>query len=314
MKAVLRVLRSPAVRWGFLVIALGFIVWFVWRNAAEIGAALSRLSWSYLAIALLASIAYVLLTLEAWRAVLRDLGDPLSFRAAIPLFGISQLGKYIPGGVWNIAAAAELGQAHRIPRRHSVAAMTIALLVSIVTGAAVGAIAFLASPGPLFTQWGWVPWLAVPLLLCLLPPIMNRLIALAWRLARLEPLETSVSSRGIGVVTMWSVAAWILAGASVAALAVGMGAPADVAMLAQCIGGYALAWTAGFLVFVAPAGAGVRELVLVAALAGTLDSGAAVAIVLLSRILLTFVDLILAGMGALDLRITQRRDGASATH
>ena len=53
---------------------------------------------------------------------------------------------------------------------------------------------------------------------------------------------------------------------------------------------------------------------LVAALAGTLDSGAAVAIVLLSRILLTFVDLILAGMGALDLRITQRRDGASATH
>lgn len=310
MTALLRVLRSPAVRWAFLLVALAFIAWFVGSNAEQIGVAVGRLQPGWLIVAFLMSIAYVVVTLEAWRSVLRDLGDRLPFRSAVPLFGISQLGKYIPGGVWNIAAAAELGRAHGISRRHSVAAMTIALLVSIVTGAAVGALAFLASPGELFREWGWVLWLAVPLLVCLAPPVMNRLIALAWRLARLERLETAISVRGIGIVTGWSVVAWLLAGGSVAALAVGLGAPTSVDTLAQSIGGYALAWVAGFLFVLAPAGAGVREVVLAAALTGTLDQGGVVALVLLSRIVLTVVDLAVAGIGAADLRLIQRRGDA----
>jgi uncharacterized membrane protein YbhN (UPF0104 family) len=103
------------------------------------------------------------------------------------------------------------------------------------------------------------------------------------------------------------VAAWIVAGASVCFLAIGMGAPATWLTLAQCVGGYALAWVAGFLFILAPAGVGVREIVLAATLAGTVDSGAVVAIVLLSRVLLTAVDLVLAGIGSIDARIIARR-------
>lgn len=309
MKRILSLVRSPAVRWTFLAIALVFIAWYVYTNAADIGEALGRLSPWMLAAAALASIAYVLATLEAWRQVLRDLGDRISFRAAVPVFGVSQLGKYIPGGVWNIAAAAELGSAHGIPRRHSVAGMTLALLVSIVSGIAVGTVGFLVSPAPLFAQWGWVLWAGVPLLVLLVPPVMNRLIALAWRLARLEPLETRVSTAGVSIVTGWSVLAWLLAGGSVALLAIGMGAPATWLTVAQCVGGYALAWVAGFLVVISPAGVGIREVVLAACLAGTVDSGAVLAIVVLSRALLTLVDLALAGAGAVDARLVARRTG-----
>lgn len=312
MKRVLAAVRSPAVRWGFLVVALAFIVWFVYHNAKSIGDALARMEPGLLAMAALLSVLYVLTTLEAWRQVLRDLGHPLAFRGAVPLFGVSQLGKYIPGGVWNIAAAAELGAARRIPRRHSVAAMTIALLVSIVSGAAVGALGFLFSPAPLFADWGWVLWVALPLLVLLVPPVMNRLIALAWRVARLEPLDTTVSSAGIGLVTGWSVVGWLLAGGQVALLAIAMGAPMSWLTVAQCVGGYALAWVAGFLVVVTPAGAGVRELVLAACLLGTVDQGAIVAIVLLSRLLLTVVDLALAGIGAIDVRVVERRERRTA--
>ncbi|MEJ1156485.1 MULTISPECIES: lysylphosphatidylglycerol synthase domain-containing protein [Microbacterium] len=307
MKHLLKVLRSPAVRWGFLAVALVFIVWFVWNNWTEIADALAELSLVALALSALASVIYVLFTLEAWRSVVRDLGNPLGFRSSVPLFGISQLGKYIPGGVWNIAAAAELGRAHGIPRRHSVAAMSITLLVSIISGVAVGVIAFAVSPGPLFQQWGWVIWVAVPLLVLLVPAIMNRVISVAWKLAKLEPLDTSISTRGLTATIAWSVAAWITAGMAVAALAIGMGAPLTLLTIAQCIGGYALAWTAGFLFIVAPAGAGVREVVLAASLAGTVDPGAAVAIVLVSRVLLTAVDLSLAGVGVVDARILSRR-------
>ena len=313
MTRLLTILRSPITRWTFLAVALGFAVWFVWANAAQIGAALAQLDARFLIAALAASVVYVLMTMEAWRQVVRDLGHRLTFRSSIPLFGISQLGKYIPGGVWNIAAAAELGRAHGIPARHSVAAMTIALLVSIVSGAAIGAVGFLVSPAPLFAQWGWVFWVAVPLVVLLVPPVMNRAVALAWRLARLAPLDTRTTLGGVSRVTAWSAAGWIVAGGSVALLAIGMGAPATWLTVAQCVGGYALAWVVGFLFVIAPAGAGVRELVLAACLVGTVDEGAVVAIVLISRLLLTAVDLALAGVGAIDTRIVRARSGKRTT-
>ena len=57
------------------------------------------------------------------------------------------------------------------------------------------------------------------------------------------------------------------------------------------LGGYALAWTVGFLVVVAPAGGGAREVALVVALAPVLDRAGAVAVALVSRVLMTVGDL-----------------------
>ena len=65
--------------------------------------------------------------------------------------------------------------------------------------------------------------------------------------------------------TAWSLVSWLAYGVSVWVLAVGAGAPAGESFL-LCLGGAALAMTAGFLVFIAPSGIGIREAVLVAAL------------------------------------------------
>lgn len=305
MKRLLGVLRSPVVKWVFLAVALGFAAWFVASRWDEITAALAQMpAWSLL-VALAASIVYVALTLASWRSIMHDLGHPIRVRPAIALFGVSQLGKYIPGGVWNIAAAADLGRTHGIPARHSVAAMTLAVLISLVSGVGIGALSFVVAPTPALSEWAWVMWFGVPLLVLLAPPIMNRLIALAWRLLRLEPLDTdhgTLSTRGVASATAWAGLAWIVAGVSVAALAIGLGMPATWQTVAQCIGGYALAWVIGFLFIVAPAGAGVREVVLAAALAGALASAEIVTLVLLSRLLLTAVDLAFAGVGGIESR------------
>ncbi|WP_309069366.1 lysylphosphatidylglycerol synthase domain-containing protein [Microbacterium sp.] len=310
MKRVLGVLRSPVVKWAFLALALAFAAYFVGTRWNEIVAALARMpAWSPL-LALIASAVYVGLTLESWRRILHDLGHPIALRPAVALFGVSQIAKYIPGGVWNIAAAADLGRAHGIPARHSVAAMTVALLISLVSGVGIGALGFLIAPTPALADWAWLMWLGVPLLVLLVPPVMNRVIGFAWRVLRLEPLETPggmLSTRGVGVATLWAALAWIVAGTAVAALAIGLGAPATVHTVIQCIGGYALAWVIGFLFVIAPAGAGVREVVLAAALAGTLASAEIVTLVLLSRVLLTVVDLGFAAVGGAETRLARRR-------
>lgn len=299
MSRVLDVLRSRAVKAGFLVVALGLAVWAVVSQWGEVSTALAALDPMLLIGALVLGLVYVVLTMLSWRAVLADHGTPLPMRSAAPVFLVSQLGKYVPGGVWNIVAAAEMGADHKIPRRRSVSAMLVTLLISIVTGLMLAAISMPFAPPALADRFGWVLFTLPLFLVVLLPPVLGRLVSLALRLTKGEPLETPLRWRGIGVAVGWQLLAWIVAGAQVWVLAVGVGMAADARSLLLCIGGYGFAWVVGFLVVVVPAGAGVRETILAIMLGASLSTGGVLAVVLLSRVVLTVADLLLGFLGLL---------------
>ncbi|MCA5892775.1 flippase-like domain-containing protein [Isoptericola sp. NEAU-Y5] len=299
---VLRVLRSPWVRWGFLLVAVGLAVYAVVAAGDELARAAESLSSGRVAVAFVASVVFVGCTFGAWRAVLADLGSPVGVRPALSVFGLSQLGKYVPGGVWNVVAAAEIGADHGIPRRRSVTTTAVATLVGVVSGAVVGLVALPFVATEELGGAAWALWVLPAVAVVLLPPVLNRLVARALRLARREPLEQPLSWRGLGAAALWSVAGWLCAGVQVWVLAVGLGMPADPRGVALAVGGYALAWVVGFVVVIVPAGAGARELVLLAVLAGSLPHAAVLLVVLVSRVLVTVADLLLGALGALARR------------
>lgn len=68
---------------------------------------------------------------------------------------------------------------------------------------------------------------------------------------------------------------------------------------AAATGGMALGWAAGLIVLPAPAGAGVREAVLVATLAPQIGVASALTVAVASRMLLLLADVGLAVIGAL---------------
>ncbi|WP_460886085.1 lysylphosphatidylglycerol synthase domain-containing protein [Promicromonospora xylanilytica] len=302
----MRVLRSPWVRWGFLGTALALAVWYVLGNRAALTRAAADLSATDLVVVVALGALYVWCTLLAWRAVLTDLGSPLSLRSAVAVFGISQLGKYVPGGVWNVVAAAEVGAGHDVPRSRSAASMLVAVAVSVASGAAVGAVALPFVSADALGAWSWVVWAAPVVVVVLAPPVLNRLVGLAVRVARRGSLEHPMTWGGLGRAAAWSVAGWLVAGAQLWVLCAALGLSPTVRTFALAAGGWALAWTAGFLFVVAPAGAGVRELVLAAVLAGALPAPAAALAVLVSRVILTVLDLLLAGAGLLVTRAIRR--------
>lgn len=297
MSRVLELARSTPVRAAFLVLAVVAAVWAVVAQREAVAEALGRVGPGGVALALAASAAYVGATALSWRALLADLGSPLGVAAAARVFFVSQVAKYLPGGVWNIVAAAELGADHAVPRRRSVAVMLVSLLVSCATGAALAVVGLLASAAALASFW-WVA-LALPVFLVVLaPPVLGPLVDAGLRLTKREPLERRPSWRGVGAGVAWQLVAWLCAGLQVYLLATPVGLPAGAAGFLMATGGYALAWTVGFLAIVVPAGVGVREVVLGAVLGGSLVGGGAVMVVLLSRVLLTVVDLA-AGLAAL---------------
>ena len=106
----------------------------------------------------------------------------------------------------------------------------------------------------------------------------------------------------------WSCSSWVLYGLQIWLLATRLGAPdGRTALLA--IGGFAFAWSVGFLVVFAPAGAGIRDVLLVAVLGPVLGVGSATAVALVSRALMTGGDLLTAALAAASSRAPHPRAG-----
>ena len=104
------------------------------------------------ALAVIAALGCMML---AWRALLADLGKPLPVPAAIRVMFLGQLGKYVPGAVWAIAA--QVGLAHDcVPKRRSGTASLVSMAITLVAGLIIAGFTLpLAFAGALRHYW-WV--------------------------------------------------------------------------------------------------------------------------------------------------------------
>jgi uncharacterized membrane protein YbhN (UPF0104 family) len=197
------------------------------------------------------------------------------------------------GAVFAVAAQMELGRDHGAPRSRVGTAAVLFLGVLVACGLLTSAVVLpLTSPEALRDR-GWVLLLLPVGLVALAPPVLTRLVGLLLRLLRRAPLERPLSARGVGAAVGWALVMWVAYGVHLWLLVRPQGGTGAGDLLLST-GAYALAWTAGLLVVVAPAGAGVREVALVAALAPVLDRPAALAVAVLSRVLMTLGDLVWA--------------------
>ncbi|WP_246075561.1 lysylphosphatidylglycerol synthase domain-containing protein [Nonomuraea terrae] len=278
-------------RGAFLAVALGFGGWAVAREWDAVAAGFARLSWPALAGSLAAVVAALLGAMLTWRTLLADLGSPLPPRPAAKVFFVGQLGKYIPGAVWPVLAQMEMGRDLGVPRSRSAAAFFLMMPIQLATGLLVA----LVTLG--WNRYGWL-LLFIPLLLVLLEPrVINAVIDQALRRLRREPLERPLTRRGMLTALGWALTGWAAYGVHLYFVAPQVG-------LLFAVGAFALSWCLGILTFVVPAGAGVREVAMVAVLAPQLDQGAAIAVALSSRIVIIVGDLICAGLAG----IAARRD------
>lgn len=300
MSKVLSVLRSPAFRAGFMAAAVIAAVYAVIANWDEVRPALATLAWWQILLATAASFAFVWLTMVAWRTVLRST-NPIPSGVAARLFYVSQVAKYLPGGVWNFVAVAEMGVDYDISRKRSVSVLLLSMLISVVTGLGLSTIAIFG-PADLASSYWWV-LLFLPIFAAILHPvILAKVLNTALKVMGKDQRVDKLDGRAILTAVAVSLVAWIVAGVQVWILLTALGSPATLQTYFLTLSGYCLAWVVGFLVFFIPAGVGVREVVLGAALAGHASAGDIVVVVLLSRILFTVADLVLGLWAAIDMR------------
>ena len=275
---------------------LGFGALFVVGRRHELADVLAELAWPAVLAALLLAVLAQLAALASYREITADLGSPLPPRPAGQVYFVSQLGKYLPGSVWGMVALVSLAAQQGVPRRTSVAAGVINLVVSVATAAGLAAV-LLPFGAMDAVRHFWYLMLLVPVLLAALHPrVVGGVLDVALRKIGRVPVPSRMSYPGTVRAAGWQTVCWLLYGLHAAVLAVGIGAAASPTLVAVAIGGFALAYGIGPLFVLTPAGAGVRETVLVLLLAGLLGgSAAALALALVSRLLLVVTDFGQAG-------------------
>ena len=297
----------PAGRWrgalrvavsGLFLAVIAVVLAGQWQ---EVRPLLGRLSAPSLLAALAAVLAGIWGTFLSWRAGLTDLGVRLPLAAGMRVFFLGQLGKYLPGTIWPAVTQMRLGRDYQVPQRASGAAVVVFMLMVIGTGLLVG-VPVIPLLGDGAAEYHWMVLALPAALLLAAPPVLNRLIGLALRVARRPPLPAPLSPRGSLWVAGWSIAAWLCYGVQVFVLARQLGAAGGWLLLAQCTGAFAVAFASGPLLLVVPAGAGVREAALLLLLGPTITAPRAAVIAVVSRLLFIVGDLAWGGAAVLAAR------------
>jgi uncharacterized membrane protein YbhN (UPF0104 family) len=296
--------RTPSWLWralriGFVVLAVGLLVAALvdqWHNVSS--------GWHELPVrSLLLAAGAVLLGLFfsalAWRALLADLGQQIPVMGAVRVFFVGQLGKYLPGSVWPVVAQMELGKAHGLSRRPVGTVALLVMVLNVATGLLVAVVLLPFTSPHALSRYGWaIAFLPVGLAL-LHPRILNPVVNKAFSLARREPLEQPLTLRGIAVATGWTMLMWASYGLQIWVLAAGLHAKHAASLPLLATGAFALAWTAGFVAIIFPAGAGIREGVLILAMSAVLQQKELVTLAAVSRLLMTAGDLVWGAIGGL---------------
>jgi hypothetical protein len=290
---VKRLLGSRLLRWAVVVLAVGIGGYEISTEWHQVSHSLGQIGVLASFEALLALFVAQFANLKVWQVLLAGLGSPLRLSVAGRILLIGQLGKYIPGSVWPVLTQMELGARANVPRPRSASASVLAMLLSLCVGLVVAMVTvpFAAVHSD---DYLWV-FVLVPLIAaCFHPKVLNPLLNKLFKLAKRPALDTPISGRVLTEAVAWQFMAWIFQGLQIWILAEKFNAPMGRTALIA-LGGYAFAWCVGFVVVLAPAGAGIREVLLVAALGPVIGTVPATAVALVSRAVNTISDLLCAG-------------------
>ena len=281
---------------GAVVVVLVAAVFAIYRERHSFTDTLHRVGIA----AMLESFALGLLgagaTYPTWREVLAGLGAPLPWTAGARVFFVSQLGKYVPGSVWPTLLQMQAGRRYGAARRTMLAGGLITVLLNCCVGLLVGCVLLPLYNAHALAHYWWA-LLALPFLLVLLHPraltaLLDRVFALVHRPPLGERLPVRASLRA----GAWAILSWVALGAHLAVLCAALG-PGGLSTVVLCTGAMGVSVALGVLAIPVPAGAGIREAVLVLALAPILAAGPALALAVASRVILILCDVTLGLAG-----------------
>ena len=225
-----------------------------------------------------------------WGRIVVDLGGPrLTSLDSVAVFMVANLGRYVPGKVWQIAGLVAMAKGKGVPGVVATGAAVLGHGIALVAATLIGLAVLLDIPGPL-RPWGFAAAAGAVALVVLIaiPSTFRSGVGLWFRMTRTEAPEALESLHGLRWLSMYLLN-WLAYALSFWLLVVSFQADAPLVPIATA---YAAAYVLGYLMMFAPAGVGVREGVLIVFLTPHLGVGPAGAIAVIARVWTTVVEVV----------------------
>lgn len=275
--------------WGSAVVFLGVSWWQLFRGETDWASILDAMDGTlFIAALVIQIVAHSFLPLLGYLNH-TELGYDIDRSRAYRYWFLSQLAKYIPGGIWQMTAKAVLYHENGMPRAVATASSIWELIVILTGALTVGLLGIGILPANLrvivaaailtavsagfFSMWP-AAWL-----------VLKRIgIKLAVIDVMLDLYQTVGRARWTMFVKQYVViiAIWTLMGTSFFVLLASLQRDVPISW-AEAVGTFAFGWSIGFVVLVSPGGVGPREAAVTAMLAPSIGLPTAFAVALMSR-------------------------------
>lgn len=275
-----------------LVAFAGWYLWRQWRGASTADLRLD-VHWGALTLASFIVLATYTLLVETWRRVLVSYGYHIAFRDAARVWFVSNLGKYVPGKIWQVTAMAEMLRRLRVALPDAASASAVITVANVVAGFGLALLIGTSSLRALGGRYESAVVAATILLLAALlaAPFTARALSFAITRMRGRTVALTLPRRAVALSLMGCTAAWLLYGSAFQLLVYSLFHTAPAPWIAYVVA-YTLSYLVGYLVIIAPGGFGPREAtlstLLVALHAAT--PAQAVVITIVSRLWLTVLE------------------------
>lgn len=278
-----------------VLVFAGRLAYRHWQDVRALGKTLEIAWWPILLSIGLVLLSYAVL-IHTWRTMLAVWGERIDGLPAARIWFVSNLGRYLPGKVWQIGAMGTMAHGKGISPEAAVGSSLVIALVNVLVGFGIvivtGPNSFeLVGVDPRRT---WIPLGAILLGILSLPWTLPPAVRLLAKWTKRELREARLPARAVWTAAAGCAVAWVLYGFAFSLLSAGVLGSAASGGAFPYVAVFTLSYLAGFLALFAPGGIGVREVAMGALLTGlglTTAAGATV-LVVVSRLWLTVLEIV----------------------
>jgi len=298
--------------WLIAVIIIGILIRTVYLNREELLKWDWRFGWHNLLVSFVFLMSAYLTASIAWKTIIFGFGHKVKVHESFRVVYLANLGRYIPGKIWQVIGMVGLAKELGIPAPTSLASFALVqgymlpasfLLVPIFLRRGDALDSIMVYRDIIFIIMGLV--LAVFLFLFFLPGGLNWSLNKVLKLFRQEPVEYRPSFSNRIAIFVWYMITWILFGISFHFFLIALIPQSGIGVVFSS-GAYIAAYNLGYLSFISPGGLGVREWVLKILLAPLIGAPVAASIALTHRIWITIGEAIMSLLALLTYKIKSK--------
>ena len=289
-------------KWIWLIVVLAGAGWYFYSHFQEISGYLATLSISRILISAVFLLIGKALLSDITRLSLKKVDWKIPYNEAFSITSITQLGKYLPGGIWHFAGKFGIYKVKGISTRQTTQAMIYENIWLLSSATVIGLLMLLGSSGGVMC--GYFDLLCDPrVVTALLIALPFAWLAALYFYERYFFKDKKADLSGFGLVLLEQMAIWALFGVSFWLVF-----PPHAGFLMPVIGAFSLSWVAGYVAFFAPGGIGIREVLLTVILGGFFASQEVAVYATIHRVLWVLMEIIVGTISAVFIGLPGSND------